>query len=58
MRAPIPIFADDAKADSHRHTGGLPRLVNAICYRAILYAATSDIAIIDASKVVTDSLFD
>ena len=39
---PASIFADDAKADIHRHVGGLPRLVNALCYRSILHAAAND----------------
>ncbi len=52
------IFADHAKADIHRHADGLPRLVNALCYRSILYAAAHDIKIIDSSNIVTDDLFD
>ena len=55
---PASIFADDAKADIHRHAGGLPRLVNALCYRSILHAAVNDIRIIDSSNIVTDDLFD
>ena len=55
---PASIFADDAKADIHRHAGGLPRLVNALCYRSILHAAARDISIIDSTNVVTDDLFD
>ena len=55
---PTSIFADDAKADIHRHAGGVPRLVNALCYRSILHAAAHDIAIIDSTNVVTDDLFD
>ena len=42
----------------HRHAGGLPRLVNALCYRSILHAAAHDIKIIDSSNIVTDDLFD
>ena len=48
---PASIFADDAKADIHRHAGGLPRLVNALCYRSILHAAAHDIRIIDSTNV-------
>ena len=55
---PTSIFADDAKADIHRHADGVPRLVNAFCYRSILHAAASDIKIIDSSNIVTDDLFD
>ena len=35
---PASIFDADAKADIHRHAGGVPRLVNAVCYRSILHA--------------------
>ena len=55
---PTSIFADDAKADIHRHAGGLPRLVNALCYRSILHAAANDTRIIGSSNIVTDDLFD
>ena len=55
---PTSIFADDVKADIHRHAGGLPRLVNALCYRSILHAAANDTRIIGSSNIVTDDLFD
>ena len=55
---PASIFADDAKADIHRHAAGVPRLVNALCYRSILHAAANDISIIDSTNIVTDDLFD
>ena len=55
---PTSIFADDAKADIHRHAGGLPRLVNALCYRSILDAAANDTRIIGSSNIVSDDLFD
>ena len=55
---PTSIFADDAKADIHRHAGGLPRLVNALCYRSILHAAANDTRIIGSSNIVSDDLFD
>ena len=42
---PTLILRDDAKADTYRHAGGVPRLVNAICCRSILYAVTGDITI-------------
>ena len=53
---PASIFADDAKADIHRHAGGVPRLVNAVCYRSILHAVVNDISIIDSTNIVTDEL--
>ena len=55
---PTSIFADDAKADIHRHAAGPPRLVNALYDRSILHAAAHDIRIIDSTNIVTDDLFD
>ena len=53
---PTPIFADDAKADIHRHAGGVPRLVNTVCYRSILHAVSNDLRIVDSTNLVTDEL--
>jgi type II secretory pathway predicted ATPase ExeA len=53
---PTPIFADDAKADVHRHTGGIARLINAICYRSILSAAANNVRIIDSTNLASDDL--
>ena len=55
---PASIFADDAKADIHRHAHGVPRLVNALCYRSILHAAANDISIIDSTNLLTDDFLD
>lgn len=57
-QCPSSIFADDAKADIHRHSGGVPRLINAICYRSILHAAANGIRIIDSTNLDTDDLAD
>ena len=46
------------KANIHRHAGGLPRLVNSLCYRSILHAAANDTRIIDSSNIITDDLSD
>ena len=46
------------KPTIHRHANGVPRLVNALCYRSILHAAANDIRIIDSSNIITDDLFD
>ena len=53
---PTLIFADDAKADIHRHAGGVPRLVNTVCYRSILHAVSNDLRIVDSTNLVTDEL--
>ena len=54
---PTSIFADDAKADIHRHAGGLPRLVNALCYRSILHAAASTVTHRGAKQVAEIGAF-
>ena len=54
---PASIFGDDAKDDIYRHDGGLPCLVDALCYRSILHAPAQGIHIIDSSNIVTDDLF-
>jgi type II secretory pathway predicted ATPase ExeA len=53
---PTSLFSDDAKAEIHRHTTGIPRRVNTICYQSILRAAANDIAVLDSSNLVYDEL--
>jgi len=45
------IFADDAKSEIHKRTGGLPRLVNHICYNTILKAVAKGVKIIESSNL-------
>ena len=55
---PTSIFADDAKADVHRSSEGIPRRVNLICYRSIVNAALNDLSIIDSKNLILDDLSD
>jgi type II secretory pathway predicted ATPase ExeA len=52
------VFSDDAKAEIHRHTTGIPRRVNTICYQSILRAAANGIAVLDSSNLVYDELLE
>jgi len=51
---PNPIFSDEAKSDIHRKAEGIPRKINAICYRSILNAALNELNIIDSSNLVLE----
>lgn len=51
---PAAIFSDEAKADVHRHSEGIPRAVNTICYRSILNAALKELEIIDSTDLFLD----
>jgi type II secretory pathway predicted ATPase ExeA len=50
-----PLFSDNAKADIHRHTEGIPRAVNGICYRSIIAAAAAGRKIIDSADLIVDN---
>ena len=49
---PTSIFADDAKSDVYRCSGGIPHRVNLICYRSIVNAALNEITIIDSERYI------
>ena len=51
---PNAIFSDEAKSDIHRKAEGIPRRINAICYRSILNAALNELNIIDSSNLVLE----
>lgn len=55
---PTPLFADGAKAEIFRHTEGIARRVNFICYRSILHAAMNSIQVIDSKNLVREELSD
>lgn len=46
-----PAWSDDAFAAVFRHTGGLPRRINRLCARILLYAALEEAHAIDSSMV-------
>ena len=48
-----PIFADDAWPAIHRHTGGIPRRVNQLANRLMLFAAVEGRDRIDAGAIET-----
>ncbi|MEM9247774.1 MAG: AAA family ATPase [Pseudomonadota bacterium] len=37
-----PVFSDEAIAELHRHTGGVPRLVNKLCEFCLVYGAINE----------------
>lgn len=51
---PTSIFSDAAKAEIHRYSEGIPRMVNTICYRSILNAALKELDIIDSADLFLD----
>lgn len=48
---PAPLFSDSAKADIHRHSEGIPRVVNTACYRSLINAVVKGVKVIDSSNV-------
>lgn len=46
-----PLFTAAALNEAHRRSGGVPRLINIICDRALLGAYASDQALVDARTV-------
>jgi len=55
---PTSIFSDAAQAAVHRHTNGVPRAINAICFRSVLHAVANDIKVIDDSDLDLDEIAD
>ena len=51
---PTSIFSDGAKAEIHRYSEGIPRMVNTICYRSILNAAINELDVIDSTDLFLD----
>lgn len=49
-----PIFSDDAKSKIFDCTKGIPRLINNLCFNAIIKAAIDKYSIIDSSKIIED----
>jgi putative secretion ATPase (PEP-CTERM system associated) len=46
-----PAWDDDAFAAVHRHTGGIPRRINTLCSRVLLFGALEELHAIDAGIV-------
>jgi putative secretion ATPase (PEP-CTERM system associated) len=48
-----PVWRDDAFAAVHRHTEGIPRRINRLCSRVLLYAALEESAAVSRTMVET-----
>jgi putative secretion ATPase (PEP-CTERM system associated) len=48
-----PAWSDDAFAAVHRNTGGIPRRINTLCSRVLLFGALEELHAIDAAIVET-----
>ncbi len=48
-----PAFEAEAYAAIHRHTGGIPRRINTLCSRVLLYGALEEAHVITAAMVDT-----
>lgn len=48
-----PRWDDDAFAMVHRHSGGIPRRINTLCSRVLLYGALEEAHVITAEMVET-----
>ena len=46
-----PAFCDDAFAETFRHTGGIPRRINRLCSRVLLYGALEEVHVISRQMV-------
>lgn len=49
---PSKVFTDNAKVEIHKQAEGIPRKVNSICYRSLVYAAVNNISIIEQSNLL------
>lgn len=52
---PTPIFSDSAKAEIHRHSDGIPRVVNRICFRSLINAVVKNMKLIDSTDIVLEN---
>lgn len=55
---PNPIFSDGAKKVIYEQSQGIPRVVNNICYNAIVKGAAEKSKIIDSANLVIPELFE
>jgi type II secretory pathway predicted ATPase ExeA len=56
MRAgrPSQVFSDNANAEIHKRSLGIPRRINRVCLRTLFEGAAQARAIIDGADVVSD----
>ena len=53
---PTPIFSDNAKAEIHKRSLGIPRRINRVCLRTLFEGAAQGRTIIDESDVLSDEV--
>jgi len=53
---PTPIFSDNAKAEIHKRSLGIPRRINRVCLRTLFEGAAQGHTIIDEANVVSDEV--
>lgn len=53
---PSPVFSDNAKAEIHKRSLGIPRRINRVCLRTLFEGAAQARAIIDGGDVVSDEV--
>lgn len=51
---PTPLFSDNAKAEIHKRSLGLPRRINRVCLRSLFEGAVQSRSIIDGADIVGD----
>ena len=53
---PTAVFSDNAKAEIHKRSMGIPRRINRVCLRTLFEGAAQGRSIIDESDVVSDEV--
>lgn len=53
---PSPLFSDNAKAEIHKRSLGVPRRINRVCLRTLFEGAAQQRSIIDEADVVSDEV--
>jgi type II secretory pathway predicted ATPase ExeA len=53
---PSPVFSDNAKAEIHKRSLGIPRQINWRCLLTLFEGAAQQHSIIDGSDVVSDEV--
>ena len=51
-----PVFSDNAKAETHKRSMGIPRRINRVCLRTLFEGAAQSRMIIDGAEVVSDEV--
>ena len=51
-----PIFSDNAKAEIHKRSLGIPRRINRVCLRTLFEGAAQGRTVIDDADIVSDEV--